>query len=454
MPPNDAQRNIFDSPGAPTIATEEAALATAVRLCEEHIPAQWKTRVWSLLQEWNDGHDSKLSKEVLAYQHSNAIPIATKKLGIVRADKMLGEDEKENRFLPSPMSLKDLSALPVPPVRWLVQDLIEFGTMNMLSAAPNNYKSWVVLAIAIASASGRPLFGHFKTEQCGVLIVNEEDHAGLLKSRSLLMTQDFDLPIHFHVQKEIKITDESTVKQLLEHAEALDAGLVIFDSLRSVHLAEENSSTEMQDVMEKFKVFNRGGMTVLFTHHNRKGNSERRSGGAEDSRGSTSINAAVHGHLSIEPRDENGDTMLIITQQKLKCAAKIPPFKVKVSTAVSAKLETTSFSLEYLGVSNGAAVAVTQTMKDVIRLLKDVGKWLPRKDLAQGRSTEDNTLRTALKNLVRSGSIEECALAELIASGEMPQKKGARVAQKFYRLIDESRLDEELEADKKFDEIF
>lgn len=453
MPPSDVQRDIFDSSNSPTVATEELALETALRLCAEHIPAQWKTRVWTLLQEWNEKHDTKLPKETLAYQHSNALRMATKKAGIVRADDALDEDEREFRLLPSPMSLRDLSALPVPPIRWLVQDLIEFGTMNMLSAAPNNYKSWVVIAIAIAAASGRPLFDHFRTEQCGVLIINEEDHAGLLKSRALLMTQDFGLPIHFHVQKEIKITDDNTVKQLLEHAETLNAGLVIFDSLRSVHLAEENSSTEMQEVMEKFKVFNRGAMTVIFTHHNRKSGGDKRSGGADDSRGSTSINAAVHGHLSIEPKDENGDTILVITQQKLKCAAKVPPFKVKVSTAVNSRLETTSFSLEYLGTSNTGAVAVAQTMRDVVALLRGRTGWSSRKDLSLGKSSEDQTLRDALSSLVKSGTIEEQERAALAASGELPAQKGSRANQKFYRLVDEARLEEELEAERTFEEL-
>jgi RecA-family ATPase len=62
----------------------------------------------------------------------------------------------------------------IPPMRWVVKDFMGEGT-TLLSARPKAGKSLLALQIAIAVASGKPLFDTYETVQGAVLYVKSDD---------------------------------------------------------------------------------------------------------------------------------------------------------------------------------------------------------------------------------------------------------------------------------------
>ena len=63
---------------------------------------------------------------------------------------------------------------------------------------------------------------------------------------------DPTLPIFFRVAYGAKLTDKFVDKLIIE-AKLKEVGVIMFDSLRSLHDADENNSQQMQTIMDLFK---------------------------------------------------------------------------------------------------------------------------------------------------------------------------------------------------------
>lgn len=310
------------------------------------------------------------------------------------------EKLKENQWesIEPAITLTELLDTEFPEARWVVEQLFETETINMLSAPPNKWKSWVVLLCALCIASGRDLFDKFKTERQGVMIVNEEDNPRLLQERcNMLLEEKEELPIYFHIGEQIKLNEEFT-DLLIAEAESKDIKVIIFDSLRSVHNADENSSKEMQEIMDQLKKITRAGITVIFTHHNRKkfrGGKDSNSSGGEESRGSSAINAGIHGHLSLEELKKEGELYLIVYQQKLKAGKKIDPIKVLVKE----NKETKKFSFTYDSEYQDEEKAFLKAQESIKSIFEETNQGHSVKDFKNMGMTGDGAIRLALKLL-------------------------------------------------------
>lgn len=284
--------------------------------------------------------------------------------------------------------------------KWVIRDLFQSGTMNMISAAPNNYKSWLTLDIAMSVATGRPLFGYFTVDEPAMVwIINEEDIEPDIKERMEVMNKEWaESRILFSVQNQIKL-DADTVTEIINTAMVNSIEFIIFDSLRSLHDSDENNSTEMQRVMDQIKRITNAGITVLFTHHNRKKSMFSKSGNNEDSRGSTAINAAVHSHISCEPKKEDGQEYLIINQPKLKGAKKLEPFRLLIN--LGGEGLPFIYEGEYGGSSSHGKV-----VEKVMQLLKEQdGKGISIKSFVAADIIGERTLRKVLKEMETMKSI-------------------------------------------------
>ena len=303
---------------------------------------------------------------------------------------------------PHALSLKELLALELPAAKWAVDGLIESGAITMLSALWGQRKSWLCLHAAICVAGGLPVFGVFTTEKQGVLVINEEDTVRQIQERmNILAPPSDDLPIFFLVGQGFRLTDAG-VAWLVAEAESKAVGVVIFDSLRSIHGMDENDSATMQAVMDKLKCLTREGLTVLFSHHNRKPAAGQRSGdhNGEETRGSGAINAAVHGHLSLESvKGEDGGEYVIVRQCKSKSAERVASFKVKVE-----KLPDGHLSFVHAG-EHKSENAATKTAEGVMTALRASGRWMNVKELERVGFAKERAIRTALGELKRSGRV-------------------------------------------------
>src|SRR3989344_1457164 len=187
----------------------------------------------------------------------------------VKKIEEISREESEKEWT-SPISIEELCKKEFPPIPWVVEGMFARKTINQISAPPNQWKTWTALHVGISIAKGEKVFCHFNTEQQGVMIVNEEDPDYLLQGRfKMLLDQTDKLPIYIHIEKGIKLDDETTDK-LIDDMKNNNCSIVIFDSLSVIHNANENDATEMNAVFNQMKKFAREGFTVIFTNHHRK----------------------------------------------------------------------------------------------------------------------------------------------------------------------------------------
>lgn len=309
------------------------------------------------------------------------------------------------------LSFSELMEQSFPKARFVIEPFFEQGTVNMVSAPPNTWKSWLLFLCSAHIAQGTSLFGRFDTEQSKVLIVNEEDSFRAIQDRfRILDITDTSLPIFFRVANGSKL-ESKFINNLLEEIKQKEIKVVIFDSLRSMHEADENDSTAMQKILDQMKKIAREGVTVIFTHHHRKKGLFEKGSSAESSRGSSAINAAISGHISLDEEERELGLYLIIRHLKSKAGEKLPPFEIKIVK------EENKVKFVYDGEFKQAEKKIKQTKDEIMDLLKD-GKWKATKDFEENIKVSKTILRQALTSLKNDGILvhinRKQAIAKLI----------------------------------------
>lgn len=193
------------------------------------------------------------------------------------------------------------------PIEWLVEGLIPKGNVVQLCGLPGHLKTWLAMHLGDSIGGGKPFLGR-RVEAGHVLYIDRENPKGLLKQRFKLIGCSSE-KVHLWprwADPEPPLVDSAKFNKYTQLAKAFD--LLIFDSLRRFHIADENSPQQIAVVMDKFRDLIKYGATVLVLHH---------AGKAEGStyRGSTEIlaNVDVSFSLAVKAKDPKSTCL------QLKC---------------------------------------------------------------------------------------------------------------------------------------
>ncbi len=382
----------------------------------------WDKTVWPLLQKFND---------------SKAYPIQEEELNDLyeRVKKYVEENPVilDNQYPPA-LTHAELIVKEFPPARYTVEPFFEQGTMNMVSAPPNTWKSWLLFLFAGHIVAGTPVFDKFQTEKAKVMIVNEEDSARLIQDRlRLLNITDTALPIYYRIAHGSKLNVDF-VDSLIKESKEKDIGVIMFDSLRSIHEADENDSTAMQGVMDLLKKMARENITVIFTHHHRKKSMFSKNDESESSRGSSAINAAISGHMSLEESNKDGQISLVVKHLKSKVGEKLQPFDLEIDIG-----EVISF--KYVGDHKPAEQALSEAKNRIINELQERKELLGRKDFQYLKIGGQTTIKEATKFLVNDGKIKVITRKEAENSSMKTFTSIGKPNEKLYFIQDDPGLD-------------
>ncbi len=244
---------------------------------------------------------------------------AIESLDIVESEEILEE----------PSIVFDLSTLlkkEFPPVSWRVDKLVPDCGLVAISGLPGSGKSWITEHLALAVASGTPLFGKFETQEGSVLIIDKENNISLIQKRFKLLGGLEGLGVYF-LNREFFVEEDQLIEEIVSLIQKLKIKLVIVDSLIRIYRnKDENSSNDMAEVFRQLKRFQEVGAAVVFTHHHRKQSIMAKNVASESMRGSSDILAAVDCHLAVD-KTEDG---IKITQTKLRQEMSIKPFKINL----------------------------------------------------------------------------------------------------------------------------
>jgi len=184
------------------------------------------------------------------------------------------------------LNTMDLMNLSLPPILWMWEGIIAYGTINGITADAGAYKTWLSLFLAQAISNGEPFLNRI-TNINKVIIFDKENSGVLLQSRVKCTGASqsvFIYPKWAQPLSPMLFDKEGKVSELyLEYARR--GYLMIFDSLTRFHWCEENSASSMKMVFDAFQQLINAGGTVIFLHHTGKN--------LNDYRGSSEIKAGV-----------------------------------------------------------------------------------------------------------------------------------------------------------------
>ncbi|OGH81007.1 MAG: hypothetical protein A3I29_02025 [Candidatus Magasanikbacteria bacterium RIFCSPLOWO2_02_FULL_44_11] len=333
---------------------------------------------------------------------------------------------------PEAVPFKDLAILELGEPEWTVRRLIPKGGITVISSPPGLYKSFLLSHIAIVCAMGDKALGEYETQHQAVMVVDEENHKNRIARRIKLLTDQLDLPIHYHIAHGFKVDDEQTVKELIREAKDKNVGLIMFDTLVRIHRQDENSATAMNLVYQGLKKFTEAGITLVIAHHHRKqGGMKTKTSDttafAESMRGSSDILGMVDAHLAIMGRkDESGAVELIAVQTKQRDEELLKPFKIKVVS------EAGKISFVYNGEYDEKISTAQEAQERMLVILQDDNSGLSREDFVKSLKgiAADTSIRTALQQLTRDGRITAKTRSQLRKEGIDKGEGGSTT--KFY----------------------
>jgi hypothetical protein len=232
-------------------------------------------------------------------------------------DHGLARMQPERRF--RLLTATELKRRPDPD--WLVNDTIQQDTLALIVGAPESFKTFVALDMALSIAEGLSWQGH-PCKQGPAVYVSAEGGSGLgLRVSAWEQARDVDVEhCYFLPDQAPQFLDRSRdgdVEELL--LSLLDMreqpAFIVIDTLARVMVGHDENSVEHMGVLiaTADRIRQATGATVTFVHHNNKQGSAR---------GSTSLLGAVH--TIVECSRESGARFVVVKCGKQKDADHFP----------------------------------------------------------------------------------------------------------------------------------
>jgi RecA-family ATPase len=159
--------------------------------------------------------------------------------------------------------------------RWVYPNLVVEGGITIVHGASGTGKSLLALDAALAAANpARRFMGLYGAERpMNVLYVDEDSNsAAEFNSRIRAMAVgEAERERFFRLCCQgVKIDNPDNLKKLYATCKAKGIGLLVLDSLKTLHAKNESNNDEMRAVMDHLKVFTREGISILLVHHDGK----------------------------------------------------------------------------------------------------------------------------------------------------------------------------------------
>jgi len=171
------------------------------------------------------------------------------------------------------MSARELQKADLPPIRFIVGEIIPQGLALLCSPAKYG-KSWLTLDLCLSVALGETFLG-FPTEKCGVLYLALEDSYRRLKTRMDAILKGRAAPEGFDYVISAPTLDNGLDGYLRQYIkEKPNVGLIAIDVLQKVRSAASLGgnayAAEYADLTILKKVADEFNISILLLHHNRK----------------------------------------------------------------------------------------------------------------------------------------------------------------------------------------
>ena len=229
---------------------------------------------------------------------------------------------------PKPSRFLNLAALKqLPPLEWLISELLETASLAMLYGAPGSLKTFLALDWALSVATDQAWHGR-QVRRGKVIYLCGEGRRGILKRVEAWMKHrgiesvddllfDFDV---FQLR-----TPEELQRFMTDMAgEHIQPALIVIDPFARSFDGDENNVQDVEQWLRAAARLQELGATVLFVHHTVK-NGKR---GMPTERGSSALRGRIETAISIHRKGDQ----IIVTCTKQKNDEEFPRFALNRQT--------------------------------------------------------------------------------------------------------------------------
>lgn len=164
--------------------------------------------------------------------------------------------------------IPDVMTMAAPRTEWVVEGIIPRASVTLLAGEPGSYKSWLALALLRGVVGG----GKFLGRDCAassVLYLDRENPLTIVRERLAMLGVESLGTTRIWGGWLPDAPPAIGDVRLLEMARER-CPLLLFDSLIRFHSADENSASEMAEVMQNLRALANVGATVVVLHHKPK----------------------------------------------------------------------------------------------------------------------------------------------------------------------------------------
>ncbi len=267
--------------GVPKGQRDDAATRLAGHLIGKGLPA---SEVEAVLLAWNtrnrppwgeDSSDKGTPEEWVKAKVASVVKLEAKKAG----ERKDGQRPAFEVPPPEPYPWHPWAALTngnLPPMPWIVEGVLpEAQTLGIGGMAAYG-KSWLLLTMAAAIASGRPWLEHFPTRPGPVLYLDEESSEYELRRRLHRLTEGLGLDpkalgVNFVLSSGLRLSDLGGLARLEATIKEIHPLVIMVDTLIRILGYDENDATRVAAAFRSVsELKNRHNVAFVFADHHRK----------------------------------------------------------------------------------------------------------------------------------------------------------------------------------------
>lgn len=361
----------------------------------------------------------------------------TQALVDVRAHSVAkGDGAKERGPIPF-QSFGDLLASDLPRTAWLVSGLVTDKAVAVVSGEPKTAKTWTALEVACCVATGRKVFGEFKTgaPRPVVLFLVEDSAAntrarlrGILAGHGIVGDAAKAAPLSVRCLDAMNLADDANLARFVASVRMLPAppALVVLDPLRDLHTGAEDKADDMARITAALRTLRAVlDCAVLFVHHAGKA-SETQKGrrGGQRMRGSSALHGAIDAGLHLyEPTNAVDDarrttTMGASVESEVKAGRSAGAFGLSVEIVDSeaafdgdvGECERATFTFSRQRAAERAREDATERDEDeVFRVLRERAAtgdgWMPKSHVKAAVGGKASRANATIDRLSKGGAI-------------------------------------------------
>jgi hypothetical protein len=294
---------------------------------------------------------------------------------------------------PRTFTATDLMAMELPPVRWVVPDILPEG-VTLLAGKPKVKKSWMGYGLAVAVASGGVALGIKRVEQGEVLYLALEDNRRRLQKRLTALLAGSDAPDGLCIATEWPRLDDGGLEALENWLRAHpNARLIVIDTLKKIRPRTSGNRSvydvDYESLEPLLPIAAEYGVAILVVHHLRKMDADDP---LDTISGSTGLTGGVDGVLVLKKDRSKADATLLTDGRDIEEPTEL---------ALTWDQNIASWSIA----GDAEEFRLSQTRTEIIGVLEDAEGPMTPTEVSDALGKSLNTIKQRLWHMSKEGQL-------------------------------------------------